>query len=142
MVSVSYETAVETDLRLRRVIADARLTLFDRPYEFIETSISAPFTMPSDCLASVRDNDVWSFLVPAGPNSREPFTIWCFHFEEGQDNSGFVGWLASTIKSALGTGVFVTCGQNSSVGGIFDYWGCPESMGPAVLALIRDLRKK
>ncbi|MFC5235901.1 DUF6196 family protein [Pseudonocardia zijingensis] len=28
------------------------------------------------------------------------------------DDSGFVGWLASRIKAATGSGLFVVCGQN------------------------------
>jgi hypothetical protein len=27
------------------------------------------------------------------------------------DNSGFVGWLASHLKAAIGTGVLVVCGK-------------------------------
>lgn len=42
---------------------------------------------------------------------------------------GFVGWLASHLKQRLGTGVFVVCGQNSTRGGIFDYWGSPYELG-------------
>jgi hypothetical protein len=56
------------------------------------------------------------------------------------DNSGFVGWLASHLKTAVGTGVFVVCGQNTRRGGIFDYWGVPVEAADAVLAEVRRLR--
>lgn len=55
------------------------------------------------------------------------------------DNSGFVGWLASHLKQKLGTGVFVTCGQNSNRGGIFDYWGCPAELGPSAIEEVKKL---
>jgi hypothetical protein len=92
----------------------------------------------SDALALVRDDAVWSQLAPSnGPGER--FRIFRFHFPEGIDNSGFVGWLASRLKLEFGTGVFVTCGQNSGDGGIFDYWGVPEMLGDVVTAYVSKL---
>lgn len=64
----------------------------------------------------------------------ELFAVWRFHFPAGADNSGFVGWLASHLKTLFGTGVFVVCGQNSADGGIFDYWGCPWALRDQVFA--------
>lgn len=55
------------------------------------------------------------------------------------DNSGFVGWLATHIKRATGSGVFVVCGQNSCGGGIYDHWGCPEAVADPVLETIHAL---
>ena len=57
----------------------------------------------------------------------------------GLDNSGFVGWLVSHLKAALGTGV-VVCGFNSRRGGVFDYWCVPEKIGAAAIAEVRRLR--
>ena len=92
----------------------------------------------SDALALVRDDAVWSQLSPGdGPGER--FRIFRFHFPEGVDNSGFVGWLASRLKLEFGTGVFVICGQNSGDGGIFDYWGVPEMLGDVVTDYVRKL---
>ncbi len=68
-----------------------------------------------------------------------PFAIWRFHFPQGADNSGFVGWLATHLKTRIGTGVFVICGQNSNDGGIFDYWGCPWELRDSVLSEVRAL---
>jgi hypothetical protein len=134
MVNISQETPAETEMRLRQVIQRARLTLWDRPYAFVEFP-RADFRERADldALAFVRDETVWSMLVPAPDGAAEPFAIWCFHFPAGADNSGFVGWLATYLKTRFGTGVFVTCGQNTGDGGIFDYWGCPWELRAAVI---------
>jgi hypothetical protein len=142
MVNISQETPVQTEARLRRVIRDARLTVWDAPYAFVEFPL-AVFRDRADpqALALVRDEVVWSMLVPAPDDAAEPFAIWCFHFPAGADNSGFVGWLATHLKARFGTGVFVTCGQNSADGGIFDYWGCPWELRVEVIGAVKDLVK-
>jgi hypothetical protein len=91
-------------------------------------------------LAFVRDGEVWSVLKPSASDWEEKVTVFSFHFPEGVDNSGFVGWLATHLKRLLGTGVFVICGQNSRRGGIFDYWGIPLQMRNAAERLIDALR--
>ena len=138
---VSQETPAQTEARLRQVLRQASLRYFDGPYYFRETAV-ADFTPDPAALAMVRDEDVWSYLVPAPTSATENFRIFSFHFPTGLDNSGFVGWLASRIKAALGSGVFVVCGQNSSRGGIFDYWGCPIAVADDVLAFVEELRKE
>lgn len=80
-------------------------------------------------------------LKAAGPDATESFGLFSFHFRDGLDNSGFVGWLASTLKRELGTGVFVVCGQNSRRGGIFDYWAVPVAMRSSVVRLLYQLRQ-
>jgi hypothetical protein len=128
MVDISRETQSETNLRLVAVIQQSRLKLYDVPYAFSEFPVSDfQSRVQHDALALVRDDHVWSQLVPCN-NAKEMFAIWRFHFPPNADNSGFVGWLASKLKQRFGTGVFVVCGQNSADGGIFDYWGCPWSL--------------
>lgn len=56
------------------------------------------------------------------------------------DNSGFVGWLATHLKTQLGTGVFVVCGSNHERGGIYDYWGCPADLLDQATQVIDELR--
>jgi len=63
-----------------------------------------------------------------------------FHFEPDLDNSGFVGWLTTHLKEALGTGVVVVCGHNAERGGVFDYWAVPAAMADAALAEVHRLR--
>ncbi|MCG8490113.1 MAG: DUF6196 family protein, partial [Sneathiellales bacterium] len=87
----------------------------------------------------VRDDEVWSQLVPSADSEAELFAIWRFHFREGDDNSGFVGWLANHLKEKFGTGVFVICGQNSNRAGIFDYWGCPISLRTEIIDEVKRL---
>lgn len=70
-------------------------------------------------------------------NGSESFS---FHFPDQSDNSGFVGWLATHLKSRLGTGVFVVCGSNHSRDGIYDYWGCPISLIEDVIQVVEELR--
>ena len=79
--------------------------------------------------------------MASSDNSKELFTIFSFHFNNGEDNSGFVGWFASYLKQKLGTGVFVTYGQNSNRGGIFDYWGCPSELGRKAIEEVQFLRQ-
>lgn len=128
-MDISHETPQQTHKRLLRVIAAARLEVFDLAYAFDEFPLAEfPQKISSEAIAIVRDSQLWSQLIPATHSTQEQFAIFCFHFQSGLDNSGFVGWLASHLKQKLGTGVFVICGQNSQDGGIFDYWGCPLSI--------------
>lgn len=136
---ISTETPEQTDVRLQEVIRTASFKLYEVPYAFEEMPL-ADVRVAADTLALVRDDTVWSALVPATVEAAETFTLFRFHFQPGLDNSGFVGWLASLIKREIGAGVFVTCGQNSTQGGIFDYWGCPVAVSDQVVALIHKLR--
>lgn len=137
---ISHESAAQTEARLRRVIAEADLLDLALPHAFEEFDAEAlPTAMRPDALALVRDGSCWSQLVPARDGAVEPVRVFRFHFPAGLDNSGFVGWLASHLKRATGSGVFVVCGQNSQRGGIYDYWGCPWEVGDAVLRAVRSL---
>lgn len=139
---VSQETPEQTDARLRRVIAAAELIWKEGQFAFCEFPVrDFPVKEARYGLAFVRDEEVWSVLKAAGPDAAEPFGLFSFHFRDGLDNSGFVGWLASTLKCELGTGVFVVCGQNSRRGGIFDYWGVPMAMRSATVEVLNQLRR-
>lgn len=127
---ISTETAEQTEHRLLKVIAQAELEIFEERFAFEEFPLQDLQThAKASALAYVRDKNVWSQLVPCQDETKELFTLISFHFKPNFDNSGFVGWLATHLKQRLGTGVFVVCGQNSSQGGIFDYWGCPYAIG-------------
>lgn len=137
---ISTETQEQTENRLIKVIQTADLKIYDREYYFKEVPIDK-FQFEEQALAIVRDEEVWSFLIPSGNAESENFKLFSFHFKDGLDNSGFVGWLASKIKRELGTGVFVVCGQNTGKGGIFDYWGCPTAIADEVIELVQQLRE-
>ena len=137
---ISNETVEQTEKRLKKVIQTADFRIFDQSYYFKEVPL-ANFEFETEALAIVRDQDVWSFLIPSVSTESENFKIFSFHFENGLDNSGFVGWLASKIKQELGSGVFVVCGQNTNKGGIFDYWGCPIEIETEVMSFIKKLRE-
>ena len=98
-----------------------------------------PSKARADAQAFVRDDSLWSQLVPAddGPSR---YVLFRFHFPEGVDNSGFVGWLASLIKRETGAGTFVVCGENRTRGGIFDLWGVDLQVGAEVLSIVQSLR--
>lgn len=137
---ISRETPEQAQLRLRQVMSESKLRVFSGLYAFEEFPLAHfPIELAADALAFVRDEDVWSALVPARSAKQERLVIFSFHFPPGLDNSGFVGWLASRLKEAIGTGVMVVCGQNSERGGIFDYWGVPELVAADVLAEIQHL---
>jgi Family of unknown function (DUF6196) len=138
---ISQETPTQTQARLRKVIAEAELLVYGQPYVFEEVSVERfPSQHIADALAFVRDSHVWSALVPQRQQQQEAFFLFSFHFPPNLDNSGFVGWLASHLKASVGTGVFVVCGQNSTRGGIFDYWGAPLSVADQVLKEVKLLR--
>jgi hypothetical protein len=139
---VSVETPQQTEDRLRRVIALADLVVHDGVWCFEEFPADQPPALTSATLAVVRDSESWSRLVPSSGEHQEPerFGVFSFHFPAELDNSGFVGWLATHLKTELGTGVFVICGSNRSRGGIYDYWGCPIDLLDEATAVIRALR--
>jgi hypothetical protein len=140
VVSISQETDREIEARLLKVVQRATLTVYKEPYVFQEFGIEEfPAAASPHALAFIRDDDVWSQLVASDGTGGEEFVLFRFHFPPDIDNSGFVGWLASRLKRQFGTGVFVTCGQNSKRGGIYDYWGVPVALGPAVIAAVRTL---
>ena len=140
MVDISHETIEQVEQRLRRVITQARLQIYPGTWAFQEFPLDrfAQFAR-SDALALVRDDAVWSQLVPSDDAGHDLFGVFRFHFPAGADNSGFVGWLATHLKRRFGTGVFVTCGQNSADGGIFDYWGVPAVLADEVFSEVRLL---
>ncbi len=136
---ISNETREQTEDRLIKVLKSAKFRIYETPYYFKETSVN-DFYFDPKALAMVKDEEVWSYLIPIGNTQTENFKIFSFHFKDGLDNSGFVGWLASKIKEELGSGLFVVCGQNSKKGGIFDYWGCPIEIADDVLSFINKLK--
>lgn len=142
-MDVTRESLAETQRRLLRVIGQAELEVYGEPYAFEEMPLDKfPSRADGAALGCVRDDDVWSQLVPVKRNgASERFRVFRFHFPDGVDNSGFVGWLATHLKRRLGTGVFVLCGHNSGRGGIFDYWGCPWEVGTQVLDAVQELQK-
>ncbi|GAB3960125.1 hypothetical protein GCM10029978_008610 [Actinoallomurus acanthiterrae] len=142
MVSVSVETPQQTEERLHRVISLADFVVHDGVWCFEESPADRPPSLTSETLAVVRDNESWSRLVPLNQENQdvEQFGIFSFHFPAELDNSGFVGWLATYLKTELGTGVFVICGSNRARGGIYDYWGCPINLLDEAIAIIKALR--
>ncbi len=115
-------------------MAHARADVLPGDYTFAEFPV-AEFpahlaSLAGGALALVRDEAVWSALLPASTQTRaeDRYAVVCFHFAAGIPNSGFVGWLATEFKRELGTGVFVVCGHNAADGGVFDYWGIPRSV--------------
>lgn len=143
-MDITPETPEQTQARLLRVIAHARMHVEAGEFAFAEVPLSQfPSHWIAHSKAFVRDEQVWSALVPASlaPEASDKFVLMCFHFDADIPNSGFVGWLASIFKQRLGTGVMVVCGQNSGDGGIFDYWGLPASIAVDAIALVAELRK-
>ena len=143
MVYISYETPIRTALRLHSVMRASTLAIYEDAYAFHECPLTDyPSALNPTALAHVRDDHRWSQLEPATAGDTEAFFVWRFHFPEGADNSGFVGWLASHLKSKFGAGVFVICGQNSDAGGIYDYWGAPLPLASDVITELSELTGK
>lgn len=134
-MDVSHESPPQTQARLERVIGLAECRAFAAAHAFVEAPVEAfPQSLTTRALGFVRDEDVWSALVPSDNATAERFFVFSFHFPAGIDNSGFAGWLATLLKQRLGSGVFVMCGSNAARGGIFDHWGAPWSLRDAVRA--------
>ncbi|MPV85989.1 DUF6196 family protein [Ostreibacterium oceani] len=140
MVQISHETTEQTENRLRKVISETDFKVYAGAYAFEEFPL-AKFNdkVNQNALCLIRDEEVWSQLIPSDDQSKELFQIFSFHFDECKDNSGFIGWLANHLKARLGTGLFVTCGQNTNRDGIFDYWGCPLALGDKAVAEVQKL---
>lgn len=136
---ISKESKLQTEKRLIKVLKSSRFKIYQEPYYFRELPLNN-FVMDPNALAIVRDEEVWSLLIPVEKEGTENFRIFRFHFKSGIDNSGFVGWLATKIKKKFGSGVFVVCGQNTNKGGIFDYWGCPIEIADEIISYIHELR--
>ena len=140
MVNISHESPEQCRDRLLKVITQCEFKVYRGSYAFQEFPLSDfPGKPDPAALAFVRDDEVWSQLVPCSDKSEELFAIFRFHFPTGVDNSGFVGWLATHIKDEFGSGVFVVCGQNSNAAGIFEYWGCPLELGEDIVDEVRRL---
>lgn len=140
---ISHETPEEIESRLLKVISETQFKIFQDTYVFEEFPLQdLANKINHTALAYVRDDNVWSQLVPSNNRTKESFTLISFHFKPNFDNSGFVGWLATHLKQKLGTGVFVVCGQNSDNGGVFDYWGCPFEVGEMFIKEVQLLIEK
>jgi hypothetical protein len=125
------------DTRLLRVIAAARLDLLHGTYAFEETGdVPSPHRL-RESLACVRDGDRWSCLRADADGA---YVVFAFHFPEGIDNSGFIGWLATLLKHRAGTGAVVICGSNGNDGGVFDYWAIPVAAAEKARLLVDELR--
>jgi len=140
-MQISHETHEQTQQRLLQVIRAAEFVVHPGLYAYQEYPVTEfPTFAVAQAIAFVRDDEVWSVLAAAEPNTAQSFMLFSFHFKPGLDNSGFVGWLAAHVKEKFGSGILVVCGCNSSRGGIFDYWGAPAAVGQAVIAEIETLR--
>lgn len=139
LVHFSKETADETSARLLGVLRRATITQPGR-YRLVRVSQNDAAALLTQALAVVRDGETFSALVPAASPEPQDFAVFSFHFEADEDNSGFVGWLASQIKEHVGTGVIVICGLSAD-GAVFDYWGVPMELAEPTLRFIDALRR-
>lgn len=65
MVEISRETPPQTENRLLKVIAQSDLKIFAESYVFEEFPLDRFSNLArQDALALIRDNEVWSQLVP------------------------------------------------------------------------------
>src|SRR5215510_967991 len=89
-------------------------------------------------IARVRDGGKLSALgpCPATEVTAERFEVFRVVLPAGEDDSGYVGWLASRIKARTGSGLFVICGYDRERGGVFDYYGIPAEAADDVRQLL------
>lgn len=142
MMYLQTELPVEVDIRLSRVFARSQLEFLEGSYSYVEFPAAAtPMLVAARAISLVRDDQVWSALVPSPADATQHFFMFRIHFPPTEDNSGFVGWLASRLRQSLGTGVIVVCGHNAAQGGIFDYWGVPIALKERAVALLSVWRE-
>jgi hypothetical protein len=101
LMDITPENAAQTRARLLRVIAHARMHVETGDYVFAECPVdNFAIVWVAHCKALVRDERVWSALVPAelvankevaATQTPDKFTLLCFHFDSLIPNSGFVG---------------------------------------------------
>jgi hypothetical protein len=85
-----------------KAIARSGFRVYDGTYTFEEFPLEQlPFAFNQQALAIVRDDMIWSQLVPSTDQSKDLFKIFSFHFDNCPDNSEFVGWLATYLKKNL-----------------------------------------
>jgi hypothetical protein len=137
VVTVSSEVPAQTEARLRGVFRRSQVAWLPGSWEFVE---GAEATGRHDAIAVIRDEGQVSALCPAGTAVAEGFAVFRVVLPRDADDSGFVGWLASRVKAATGSGLFVVCGQNRERGGVFDYYGVPEAVSGPVRAALERLR--
>ncbi|MEN3365231.1 MAG: hypothetical protein V7606_2505 [Burkholderiales bacterium] len=142
------ESTQQMHTRLCGVIAAARFEPLSQPYAW--QLISHPSQLSTTALAAVRDGSAWYALISVPPEATGAYRILAFHFAEGSNASGFVAWLAGLMKKEAGTGAMVVCGFDARATpalwqtslSLFDYWGCPWSLGDDVVALVERLRRE
>jgi hypothetical protein len=133
MVTITHEASVQTEARLRGVFRDSAIRWLAGSWCFREDAQAAAC---DDAIAEIRDEGRLSALCPATDvTDKERFAVFRVVLPSGVDDSGFVGWLSSRIKAATGSGVFVICGHNQRRGGVFDYYGVPQT----AIDQVRDL---
>jgi hypothetical protein len=136
MVTVSSEVPAQTEARLRDVFRNSQIAWLPGSWVFVE---GAEATRRHDAIAVIRDEGQVSALCPAAAAAAETFAVFRVVLPRNADDSGFVGWLASRVKAATGSGLVVVCGQNRERGGVFDYYGVPESVSGSVRAELARL---
>ena len=78
---ISLETLGEIDKRLLEVIAKSECRFYEGSYAFEEFPLQECLArLSSDALALVRDDQVWSQLVPSVDTDEELYGLFRFHF--------------------------------------------------------------
>jgi hypothetical protein len=136
MVAISREMAAETEARLRQLFRRCAIDWLPGWWTFREGQLPPEHLS----IARVRDEARLSALGPCPFEMDEAprFGVFRVVLPDGEDDSGFVGWLASWVKARTGSGLFVVCGQDSRRGGIFDYYGIPEAAVDDVKLLLNS----
>ncbi|WP_224390227.1 DUF6196 family protein [Pseudonocardia sp. ICBG1293] len=135
-MTISVEVPAQTEARLRSVMNGCALDWLPGTWAFRE----GPGAAVPGAIATVRDEGRTSALVPAGAGT-ELFEVLRVVLPRGRDDSGFVGWFASQVKAATGSGLFVVCGYDAARGGVYDYYGVPRDAAQRVRAAVAALHR-
>jgi hypothetical protein len=138
---VSVEVPTHSEARLRAVMRQSTVDWLPGTWVFREGLEAETTDTVTTAIAKVSDEGRVSALVP-GRSDGEVFEVFRVVLPAGVDDSGFVGWFASAIKAATGSGVFVVCGYDEQRGGIYDYYGVPRRAARDVRAVVDALSRE
>jgi hypothetical protein len=139
-MNIENEKPEQTHERLLKVIADSEFKIFHDTYVFDEFPINEfPNRADLSAIAYVRDESVWSQIVPSTDSSKQLWKTIRFRFKKNSKTIGFIAWLSGYLKEKLGVGLCVICGWNSDIAGVYDYWLCPVESSKLVIEEIHNL---
>ncbi|MEB3245755.1 MAG: DUF6196 family protein [Vampirovibrionales bacterium] len=133
-VYISKETATQTEARLKALLPKVAFQWLDSPHQY-DTQMQ-PLAQNQALAQLVTPSGALEALQPCDATQSDALAIALLTFPSGHDNSGFVGWFASQLKKATGSGLVVISGAHH------DYFGFPWQAKDAIQAWLNDFSQQ